>query len=142
MRTTVLGIFLLALTACGSGSSAGSDAAAGQSEGSASIAAAAPAPGDGPPASFAACKSCHAIEPGKHGIGPSLAGVFGKKAGSAAGFVYSKASRSSGLTWDDPTLDAYLTAPIKVMPGTKMSYPGMSDPAKRAEVIAYLRALK
>lgn len=93
------------------------------------------------PASFAQCAACHAVEPGKNGIGPSLAGVFGKKAGQVAGYAYSDANKNSGLTWDEATLDEYLTAPMKKVPGTKMTFPGLADPAKRAEMIAYLKTL-
>jgi cytochrome c len=141
MRRAVLGMTLLALAACGSDGSEESEASAGSSAAPPPVSAA-PTPGGGQPASFAACKACHAVEPGKHGIGPSLAGVFGKKFGSAAGFAYSDANRSSGVTWDDATLDAYLEAPAKTMPGTKMTYAGMKDPAKRKELIEYLKSLK
>jgi cytochrome c len=93
------------------------------------------------PATFAQCAACHSVEPGKNGVGPSLAGVFGKKAGQAAGYAYSDANKNSGLTWDEATLDEYLTAPMKKVPGTKMTFAGLADPAKRAEVIAYLKTL-
>lgn len=102
----------------------------------------APVPADAKPAAYAQCVSCHAVEAGKNGLGPSLAGVFGRKAGTGAGFVYSEAMKASGLTWDEATLDEYLTAPMKKVPGTKMSYAGLSDAAKRQELIAYLKALK
>ena len=94
------------------------------------------------PASFAQCKACPAVEPGKHGIGPSLAGVYGTKAGELAGFEFSPALKASGLTWDDATLDKWLTAPMRLVPGTRMSYAGLSDPAKRAELVAYIKSLK
>lgn len=94
------------------------------------------------PASFAQCASCHAVEPDKHGVGPSLAGVFGQKAGAVAGYNFTDANKNSGLTWDEATLDTYLTNPMKVIPGTKMTYAGMPDAAKRKEVIDYLKTLK
>ncbi|QEA17506.1 c-type cytochrome [Novosphingobium ginsenosidimutans] len=94
------------------------------------------------PAAFAQCASCHSAEPGKHGIGPSLHGVYGTKAGEIPGYAFSDKLKASGLTWDDATLDHWLAGPIKMVPGTKMSYAGMSDPAKRAEIIAYLKTLK
>jgi cytochrome c len=97
---------------------------------------------DARPAAYGQCAACHSVEPGKHGIGPSLAGVFGSKAGSAAGYNYSPANKNSGLTWDEATLDEYLTAPLKKVPGTKMSYAGMSDPAQRKAVIDYMKTLK
>jgi cytochrome c len=100
-------------------------------------------PGGGavPPA-FAQCASCHSTEPGKNLIGPSLAGIFGTKAGEVAGYNFSTAMKESGLTWDEATLDRYLKAPREVIPGTKMTYPGLKDDAKRAAVVAYLKSLK
>lgn len=103
--------------------------------------AAAPAAGARPVA-FAQCATCHAVEAGKHGVGPSLAGVYGTKSGEIAGYAFSTAMKNAGLTWDDATLDEYLTAPMKKVPGTKMAFAGMADPAKRAEIIAYMKTLK
>ena len=94
------------------------------------------------PVAFAPCMSCHAVTPGQNGIGPSLAGVFGRKAASAPGFEYSDAMKASGKTWDDATLDTYLANPMGVVPGTRMTYMGQSDPAKRKAVIEYLKSLK
>ena len=95
-----------------------------------------------PPIAFAACSSCHAVTPGQNGIGPSLAGVFGRKAGSDPSFVYSEAMKTSGKVWDEATLDAWLSNPMGMVPGTKMTYMGQSDPAKRAATIAYLKTQK
>lgn len=97
---------------------------------------------DAPPPAFAQCRSCHATEPGKNLIGPSLAGIFGTKAGEVAGYNFSTAMKESGLTWDEATLDSFLKSPREVISGTKMTYPGLKDDAKRAEVIAYIKALK
>lgn len=94
-----------------------------------------------PPAAFAQCQVCHKIEPGKHGIGPSLARIYGTKAGDVAGYAFSPAMKASGLTWDDATLDRFLTQPMSAVPGTKMVYPGVKDAAKRAEIIAFLKSL-
>jgi len=94
------------------------------------------------PAAFAQCAACHAVEPGKHGIGPSLAGVYGTKSGEIPGYAFSEAMKQAGLTWDDATLDTYLTNPMKVVPGTKMTYAGLSDPAQRKAIIEYLKTLK
>lgn len=96
----------------------------------------------GKPAAFAQCAVCHSVEAGKNGVGPSLAGVFGRKAGTVAGYAYSDANKNSGLTWDEATLDEYLTAPAKKVPGTKMTFAGYPDAAKRKEVIEYLKTLK
>ena len=95
----------------------------------------------GPPASFQQCAICHKTEPGQHGLGPSLAGVFGAKAGHAAGFSYSPAMLESNLTWNQATLGRYLTNPMASVPGTTMAFAGVKDPAQRAEIIAFLRTL-
>ena len=94
------------------------------------------------PVAFVPCMSCHAVTPGQNGIGPSLAGVVGRKAGMATGFVYSEAMKDSGKTWDEATLDTFLTNPMGAVPGTRMTYMGQSDPAKRKAVIEYLKMLK
>lgn len=90
---------------------------------------------------FITCKTCHAIEAGVNKIGPSLHGVVGRKAGIIPGFTYSAANKGSGITWTEEKLFQYLEAPQKVVPGTKMSFAGWpTDPQKRADVIAYLKA--
>lgn len=94
-----------------------------------------------PPAAFAQCKICHTTEPGQHLVGPSLAGVYGKPAAAAAGYPYSAALKQAGLTWDDATLDRFIEAPMKAVPGTRMTYAGLTDPAARRELIAYLKTL-
>jgi len=103
---------------------------------SASVAAAVTAP-----AAFNQCKVCHAVEKGKHGLGPSLAGIYGTKAGDIAGFEFSTAMKQSGLVWNEANLDRYLAAPSTVVPGTKMTFPGLKDAAKRKEVIDYIKSL-
>jgi cytochrome c len=109
-------------------------------------AAAAPAAAPAPvaavarPASFAQCAVCHSVEPGQNGIGPSLAGIHGNRAGQVAGFSYTPGMRSSGLTWNDATLDRYLTDPQGVVPGTMMAI-GPLDAAQRRAIIAYLKTL-
>lgn len=88
---------------------------------------------------FAPCKSCHAF--GKNGVGPDLTGVMGQKAGMhAAGYGYSDALKNSGLTWDDATMTEWLTDPKKKVPGTKMVFPGVKDPKKLEDIIAYLKS--
>ena len=89
---------------------------------------------------FATCKTCHAIEAGVNKIGPSLHGVVGRKSGSIAGFNYSAANKNSGITWTPEKLFQYLEGPQRIVPGTKMGFAGWTDPQKRADVIAYLKA--
>jgi cytochrome c len=89
----------------------------------------------------AQCKACHSVEPGKNGIGPSLAGIFGDRAAIVPGFEFSDAMKNSGLTWNQATLDRYLTDPRGVVPGTKMSFGGVKDAAKRQEIINYLKTI-
>lgn len=96
---------------------------------------------DTAPAAFATCRSCHSVEPGKHGIGPSLFGIVGTRAGEIPGFNFSPALRNSGVTWDRQSLDTWLQGPMKMVPGTRMVI-GVSDPKKRQEVIDYLETLK
>ncbi len=95
-----------------------------------------------PPAAFAQCISCHSVKPGVNGVGPSLHGVIGRKAGTLPGYAYSDALKTWGKTLDEAELDTWLTAPMKDVPGTKMVFPGMPDPARRKAVIDYLATLK
>src|SRR5437588_967981 len=88
------------------------------------------------------CGICHTIQPGQNRVGPSLAGIVGRKAGSAPGFNYSEANKNSNVVWDEAQLEQYLTDPKEFMPGTKMIYPGMKDAEKRKAFIAYLRDAK
>lgn len=89
---------------------------------------------------FITCKTCHAVEEGVNKIGPSLHAVVGRKAGTIAGFTYSAANKDSGITWTPEKLFQYLESPQRVVPGTKMTFAGLSDPQKRADVIAYLQS--
>jgi len=115
--------------------------AAGAFTGSAARASAtAPAPAS--PAVFAPCSGCHSLQQGKTVFGPSLAGVSGRKAGSLPGYAYSKALKNSGITWNAATLDAWLTSPRKMVPGTRMPFMGIPDPAKRKAVVDFLLTLK
>ena len=86
--------------------------------------------------------ACHSNQQGKNIAGPSLYGVVGRHSGQILGFHYSEANKSSGLTWDEATLDRYLTSPRGVVPGTLMTYPGLKEDTKRADLISYLATLK
>ena len=87
---------------------------------------------------FLQCKTCHTLEAGKNMIGPSLHGIIGRKASSIAGFSYSAANHASGITWSPEKLFQYLEKPQRVVPGTKMTFAGLSKAQDRADVIAYL----
>ena len=95
------------------------------------------------PAAFVQCAMCHKVDKsGTHGIGPNLLGVYGEKAGAKAGFNFSPAMKNWGKKLDDSTLNAFLENPRKAVPGTKMAYAGLKDPAKRKEIIDWLKAQK
>ena len=89
---------------------------------------------------FRKCQACHSMEPGKKILGPSLAGIIGRKAGSEPGYNYSPAMKQANIVWDAKTLDAYLSDPQKVVPGNKMPFPGLKTDHDRADVIAYFAA--
>lgn len=137
-----------ALAACGGGSG---KTAANDTSQSASGAAPEPAANEAPatedttadaaPAAFAQCRACHSGKPGENLVGPSLAGVYNRKAGTVAGYPYSDALKNSGITWNDAALDTWLTNPSKDVPGTRMTFAGYADPAQRKQVIDYLKTL-
>jgi cytochrome c len=92
-------------------------------------------------ATFARCAVCHKIDkavPG--GIGPNLAGVYGRAAGTVPGYTYSPAMKASKLKWDDATLSRFIAAPSKVVPGTKMMAPPVANAQDRDNLIAYLKS--
>ncbi len=142
----------LGLAACSGGSSTASQDQAGGSPSPAAAAEASPAAAASPaetgpslasaPASFAMCTSCHTIKKGMNAVGPSLFGVYGRKSASLSDYAYSDAMKAAGKTWDEAALDTYLTAPMKEVPGTKMTYAGQPDAAKRKEIIDFLKTVK
>ena len=88
-----------------------------------------------------ACVACHALD-GHAKIGPSLNGIVGHKAGAAPGYAYSAALKAYGKPWTAANLDAFIAAPSKTAPGTRMTFYGIKDPAKRADLIAFLKTKK
>lgn len=105
---------------------------------------AAPAHGDGNAErgarAFRFCAACHSLEPDVHLSGPSLAGVWGRKAGSLAGFLrYSDALKRSGQIWNEKSLDAWLHDPQKMIPGNFMTFAGLQDERVRGDLIAFLK---
>lgn len=92
-----------------------------------------------PPASFARCAVCHTTEKGgEHKLGPNLFGVYGKPAAEGS-FAFSSAFKEAGLVLDEPTLHKWLENPRALVPGNRMSFPGIKDAAKRQEIIDYLK---
>jgi cytochrome c len=94
----------------------------------------------GAPAAYSACAACHSAD-GQNGLGPTLKGVYGRKAGTAAGFRYSPAMKKAATVWDDKSLDNFLADTQKALPGNVMPFPGLPDAAQRAEIIAYLKTV-
>jgi len=147
MRMAV--ILLLALGAC----SKGGEEQASQPPGNAATPAPAPAPTEAQPVAYASltgdpahgervfiqCKACHTVEPGQNRLGPTLHGIVGRPAASIPGYVYSPSMKASGLTFTEEELYAYLEAPQKTVPGTKMAFAGVKKPQDRADLIAWLK---
>lgn len=90
-------------------------------------------------AAYARCLACHAVDYDR--VGPRHCGIRGRKAGGVTGYAYSDAMAESGLTWTRETLDRFLAAPLKTVPGTLMTYDGVKDPKTRADLVAYLLSL-
>jgi cytochrome c len=91
---------------------------------------------------FQACMACHSINPGEHMTGPSLAGAWSRKAGTAEGFSrYSEALKRAGVVWSGSNLDKWLADPEKFIPGNSMTFPGLKNAQDRMDIIAYLKAV-
>jgi cytochrome c len=88
---------------------------------------------------YQGCLACHSID--DNDLGPKHRGVVGRPAGSLADYNYSAALKNSGLTWDEATLDRWLTNPSALVPGTKMFFK-IDDAQARADIIAYLKELR
>ena len=149
-KIALVGLMSLAVAGCGSSDKPAADATAAATPSAAASEAATPAAAasaatttaSAEPAAFAQCKACHSTQPGTTLVGPSLAGVVGRKAGSLAGFAYSDGVKALGYSWDDEHLDTWIAGPMKVVPGTKMAFAGVADAAQRKDIIAYLKTLK
>jgi cytochrome c len=89
---------------------------------------------------FRVCTPCHSLEPDRNMTGPSLANLWGRKAGSLPSFDrYSDALKSSGIIWDDRTLDGWLTDPERMVPDNEMPFEGIKDGRVRADLLAFLK---
>lgn len=115
---TVAAVAILGLTA-GPQASWGADASAGKQV-------------------FKKCITCHKLEAGKNGVGPSLHGIVGRKAGTAPGYRYSKAMKEADFVWTRERLDEWLINPRKMIAGTKMPFAGLPSQEDRDNVIEYL----
>ncbi len=114
-------VFVALLAVAGTGEARAQDAAAGEKV-------------------FAVCRACHQVgETAKNGVGPSLNGLFGRKAGTVAGYNYTAANKDSGLTWDEATFREYIKDPKAKIPGTKMIYAGLKDEQRTNDLIAFLK---
>lgn len=90
-----------------------------------------------------ACRTCHSFKPDDNRLGPTLHGIVGRKAGSIDGFQFTSAMKSSGITWDESNLDAFIENPDKVVHGNGMKpYGGMADASERTKIVNYLKTLK
>jgi cytochrome c len=90
-------------------------------------------------AKFVDCAACHKLEAGSNNVGPSLHGLFSRRAGEIADFRYSPAMKRSGIGWTPAALDQFITDPQAMVPGNRMPYAGMAGAADRADLIAYLQ---
>lgn len=89
---------------------------------------------------FMKCRACHTITSDKMNMtGPHLYGVFGRKSGTEPGYTFTDAMTAHNTVWDFDSLNTYLASPQAVVKGTKMSFPGIPDEAKRQDLIAYLK---
>jgi len=87
------------------------------------------------------CRTCHSPKVGDNRLGPSLVNLIGAKAGTRPGYAnYSQAMKSSGIVWDEQTLDRFIADPEAVVPNNNMKpFRGVSDPAVRKSIIEAMR---
>ncbi len=89
---------------------------------------------------FGACAACHSLQPDQNMTGPSLAGIWNRKAGTLPSFTrYSPALKSSNIEWNDKTLDEWIADPQHLVPGNQMMFPGIRDDRQRADLLAFLK---
>jgi cytochrome c len=88
---------------------------------------------------YGECIACHSFERGVHGVGPSLYGVFNRRAGELSDYRYSPALKRSGIIWTADTLDAFIADSQQFLPANRMPYAGMPDAADRDDLVAYLQ---
>ena len=88
---------------------------------------------------FVECASCHTLEMGVHNVGPSIAGLFKRKAGGFDDYRYSPAMKRSNITWTAEELDKFIADPQMIVPANRMPYAGMTNASDRADLIAYLQ---
>jgi cytochrome c len=96
----------------------------------------------GPEAFNNNCRTCHSAKEGDNRLGPSLHGIIGRKAGELSGYAnYSQSLKSSGITWDEASLDKFIANPETLVPNNNMKpFKGVTDPAVREKIIAYLKS--
>ena len=86
------------------------------------------------------CSPCHDVGPeAKVKLGPPLNGIDGRKAGTFAGYNYSEANKSSGITWNEGDFPTYIRAPMQAMPGTRMAFVGLKNDKDIGDLWAYLK---
>ena len=90
---------------------------------------------------FVDCAACHSLTAGENGVGPSLAGVIGRKAATLDDYRYSPALKRSNIIWSPQTLETFIADPQKAVPTNRMPYAGMTNAGERADLIAYLQKM-
>lgn len=92
---------------------------------------------------FQRCAICHRVDKdGGNGLGPNLFAIVGRKAATVAGFSYSAAMKASGIVWSKDKIAAYVAHPAAIVPGNRMAFAGLGNPAQVDDVVAYLATLK
>jgi cytochrome c len=89
---------------------------------------------------FSSCAACHSLEPDQNMTGPSLAGLWNRRAGSLSGFErYSDALKASNVVWNDKTLDDWIKDPQQLIPNNDMTFQGIKNDQQRADLLAFLK---